>query len=225
LRDEVESLGQRLDDLTVKAASEHDLSSLRIAIEKVSARIAQGPDLKPLADLDRRLTEMTNKLEHRLANHVGGQIGAADLDKRIATAVRQNQIPPPWTVIERKLTGISDRLANTEMELQHIATHEKWILQLYKGLEEALDWSRNVAEDAASRMANHLVQEWSRSADPAKTSAAAEAVSAMSASPASTFSGRAFERSASSRTSLSAPWTAEPRTIAGALSSPPGRAR
>jgi hypothetical protein len=139
--------------------------------------------------------------------------------------MRQNQVPPPWTVIERKLTGISDRLANTEMQLQHIATHEKWILQLYKGLEETLDWSRNMAEDAANRMATHLVQKWFSKADPAMISAEAGAVSDMSASPVSTFSSRAFERSAISRLSLSAPRTAEPSTIARALSSPVGKPR
>lgn len=171
LRHEVESLGQRVDDLTVNAASEHELGSLRVAIEQVAARVAQGPDLKPLANFDRRLTEMATKLEQRLANHVGGQIGPADLDKRIAAVMRQNQLSPPWSIIERKLSGISDRLANTEMELQYVATHEKWILQLYRNLEETLDWTRDVAEDAANRMADRLTQEWSSETDPATTSA------------------------------------------------------
>ena len=219
LRLEMESLGQRVDDLTVKAVSEHELDSLRVAIERLSARVAQGPDLKPLADFDRRLTEVTNKLEQRLAYHAGGQIGA-DLDKRIAAAMRQNQVSPPWTVIERKLTGISDRLANTETELQHIATHEKWILQLFKGLEESLDWSRNVAEDAANRMADHLEQEWTRKADPATTSTEARAVPTMSAAPVAAFTSRLSERITSSRLSLSRPWKAQSNTLAGAPSSP-----
>jgi hypothetical protein len=176
LRDDVESLGQRVDDLTVKAASEHDLSSLRVAIEKLSARIAQGPDLKPLADFDRRLTDFVNKLEQNRGNPIGRQIDAADLDKRIAVAMQQNQVSPPWTGIEHKLAGISDRLAITEMRLQHIATLEKWILQLYESLEQTLDWTRNVAEDAANRMANRLVQEWSSETGLTTTSAEVEAL-------------------------------------------------
>ncbi len=176
LRDEMEDLGQRVDDLTIKAASEHDLDSLRIAIEQLSARVAQRPDLKTLADLDRRLTEITNKLEQSCGNHVGNQIDAADLDKRIAAAMRQNQISPPWSVIERKFAGFSDRLANTEMHFEHVATLEKWIIQLYRNLEETLDWTRDVAEDAASRMESRLVEEWSSETNPAATSAEFEAL-------------------------------------------------
>jgi hypothetical protein len=176
LRNEMESLGQRVDDLTVKSASEHELDSLRAAIEKLSAQVAHGPDLKPLADFDRRLTEMANKLEQRLAIHGRGQIDAAELDKRIAAAMRPSQASPPWTAIERKLAVISGRLANTETRLQHIATHEKWILQLYRNLEETLDWTRNVAEEAANRMASQLVQEWSSEADPAATFAEVKAL-------------------------------------------------
>jgi hypothetical protein len=224
LRDEVESLGQRVVDLTVKAASEDEVDSLRLALERLSARVAQGPDLKLLSDFDRRLCEMTNKLEQRLTSH-GGQMGAADLDKRIAAAMRQNQISPPWNAVERKLAAISDRLANTETGLQHIATHETWILQLYRNLEEILDWSRNVAEDAANRMAHRLEQDWTRKTNPASTSLASDASSDRSASPAATFSSRTFERSASSRLSLSRSWAAEPGTIAGALPSPTARAR
>jgi hypothetical protein len=159
-----------------------------------------------------------------LATHGRGHIDAADLDKRIAAAMRQNQVSPPWTVIERKLTGISDRLANTETGLQHIATHEKWILQLYRNLEETLDWTRNVAEDAANRMANQLIQEWSRKADPA-TSAGIGTVSANSASPALASTSRGYERFASSRMSSSTPSRAEASSIAGTRASTAGRAR
>jgi localization factor PodJL len=174
LRDEMESLGQRVDDLTVKAASEHDIATLRSAIEDLAARVAHGPDLKPLADLDRRLTEVANRLEQSRGNHVGSQIDTADLDKRIAAAMRQNHISPPWTIIERKLAGLSDRLANTEMQLQYIGTLEKWILQLYRNLEETVDWTSHVAEDAANRMASRLVEKWSSETNPAATSAEAE---------------------------------------------------
>ena len=176
LRDEMESLGQRVDDLTVKSASEHDLGLLRDAIEQLSVRVAQGPDPKPLAELDRRLTEITGKLEQNRGNPAGSQIDAADIDRRIAAAMRQNQISPPWTVIERKLAGFSDRLAHTEWHVEHIATLEKWIIQLYKNLEETLDWTRNVAEDAADRMASRLMEEWPSETSPVTATAEFEAL-------------------------------------------------
>jgi localization factor PodJL len=181
LRDEVESLGQRVDDLTVKAASEHDLESLRVVIEQLSARIAQGPDLKPLADLDRRLTEITKRLEQGHGDHLGTQIAelekrVVDLDKRIADAMRQDQASPAWASLERQLAGVSNRLANTEKQLQHIARLEKWILQLYECMEQSLNWTRDVAEDAANRMASRLMQDWPGKAQPGAPSAELQAL-------------------------------------------------
>jgi localization factor PodJL len=165
LRAEMESLGQRVDDLKAEAASEHDLRSLRVVIEQLSARVAQGPDLRPLADLDRRLTDITKWLEQGRGDHVGNQIAELeqrvfDLDNRIAAAMRQDQSPQAWAGIEREFAGVSDRLANTEQQLQHIATLEQSIHQLYQSMEQSRNWARDVAEDAANRMASRLMQEW-----------------------------------------------------------------
>ena len=172
LRDEMESLGQRVDDLRAEAASEHDLRSLRVVIEQLSARVAQGPDLRPLADLDRRLTEITKWLEQGRGDQVGNQIAdleqrVFELDNRIADALRQDHAAQSWAGVEREFTGLSDRLANTEQQLQHIATLEQSIHQLYQSMEQSRNWARDVAEDAANRMATRLMQEW-----PANTPAA-----------------------------------------------------
>lgn len=172
LRAEMESLGQRVDDLKAEAASEHDLRSLRVVIEQLSARVAQGPDLRPLADLDRRLTDITKWLEQGRGDHVGNQIAELeqrvfDLDNRIAAAMRQDQSSQAWAGIEREFAGVSDRLANTEQQLQHIATLEQSIHQLHQSMEQSRNWARDVAEDAANRMASRLMQDW-----PGKTQAA-----------------------------------------------------
>ena len=172
LRDEMESLGQRVDDLRAEAASEHDLRSLRVVIEQLSARVAQGPDLRPLADLDRRLTEITKWLEQGRGDQVGNQIAdleqrVFELDNRIADALRQDHAAQSWAGVEREFTGLSDRLGNTEQQLQHIATLEQSIHQLYESMEQSRNWARDVAEDAANRMATRLMQEW-----PANTPAA-----------------------------------------------------
>ena len=172
LHAEMESLGQRVDDLKAEAATERDLRSLKVVIEQLSARVAQGPDLRPLADLDRRLTDITKWLEQGRGDHVGNQIAELeqrvfDLDNRIAAAMRQDQGQQSWAGIEREFAGVSDRLANTEQQLQHIATLEQSIHQLYQSMEQNRDWARDVAEDAANRMASRLMQDW-----PGKTQAA-----------------------------------------------------
>lgn len=172
LRAEMESLGQRMDDLRAEAASENDLRSLRVVIEQLSARVAQGPDLRPLADLDRRLTEITKWLEQGRGDHVGNQIAELeqrvfDLDNRIAQSLRQDQTAQAWAGIEREFAGVNDRLSHTEQQLQHIATLEQSINQLYQSMEQNRDWARNVAEDAANSMASRLMQDW-----PAKAQSA-----------------------------------------------------
>lgn len=165
LRAEMESLGQRVDDLKAEAASENDLRSLRVVIEQLSARIAQGPDLRPIADLDRRLTEITKWLEQGRGDHVGNQIAdleqrVFELDNRIAEAMRQDNASQAWAGVEREFAGLSERLGSTEQQLQHIQTLEQSIHQLYQSMEQNRDWARTVAEDAANRMASHLMQDW-----------------------------------------------------------------
>ena len=165
LRAEMESLGQRVDDLKAEAASEHDLRSLRVVIEQLSARVAQGPDLRPFADLDRRLTDITKWLEQGRGDQVGNQIAdleqrVFDLDNRIAASMQQDPPAQAWAGIEREFAGVSDRLANTEQQLQHIATLEQSIHQLYQSMEQSRNWARDVAEDAANRMASRLMQDW-----------------------------------------------------------------
>lgn len=175
LRAEMESLGQRVDDLKAEAASEHDLRSLRVVIEQLSARVAQGPDLRPLADLDRRLTEITKWLEQGRGDQVGNQIAdleqrVFDLDNRIAQAMQQDQSAQAWAGVEREFAGVSDRLANTEQQLQHIATLEQSIHQLYQSVEQSRSLASDMAEDAANRMASRLMQEWPARAEPTEPS-------------------------------------------------------
>jgi localization factor PodJL len=164
LRAEMEGLGQRVDDLRSEAASEHDLRSLRVVIEQLSARVAQGPDLRPLADLDRRLTEIAKWLEQGRGDHVGNQIAdleqrVFELDNRIAQAMRQDHAVQALAGVEREFAGLNDRLAATEQQLQHIATLEQSIHQLYRSMEQSRDWAREAAEDAAGRMASRLTEE------------------------------------------------------------------
>lgn len=181
LHSEMESLGQRVDDLKAEAASEHDLRSLRVVIEQLSARVAQGPDLRPLADLDRRLSEITKWLEQGRGDHVGNQIAELeqrvfDLDNRIAQAMRQDHAAQAWAGVEREFAGISGRLANTEQQLQHLTTLEQSMHQLYQSMEQNRDWAQGVAEEAANRMANRLMEDWPARAQAAGPSAELQAL-------------------------------------------------
>src|SRR5262249_41228297 len=138
-------------------------------IEQLSARVAQGPDLRPLADLDRRLTEITKWLEQGRGDQVGNQIAELeqrvfDLDNRIAQSMRQDHAAQALAAVEREFAGVNDRLAATEQQLQHIATLEQSIHQLYQSMEQGRHLAREVAEDAASRMASRLAEDWSATA-------------------------------------------------------------
>src|SRR4029078_3184109 len=126
--------------------------------------VAQGPDLRPLADLDRRLTEIAKWLEQGRGDHVGNQIAELEqrvfeLDNRIAQAMRQDHALQALAGVEREFAGLNDRLAATEQQLQHIATLEQSIHQLYQSMEQSRDWAREAAEDAAGRMASRLTEE------------------------------------------------------------------
>jgi localization factor PodJL len=165
LRVEMEGLDQRVDDLKSEVASEHDLRSLRVVIEQLSVRIAQGPDLRPLADLDRRLTEIARLLEQGRGDRVGDQIAdleqrVLELDNRIAQAMRHDHAVQALAGIEREFAGLNGRLAATEQQLQHIATLEQSIHQLYQSMEQSREGARETAEYATNRMANRLMEDW-----------------------------------------------------------------
>lgn len=135
LRGEIESLNQRIDDLKADAASERDLHSLRAAFEQLSTRVAQGPDLRPLADLDRRLADIASRVEQ----HQGAD-------------------PRALAALEGRIATMSDRIGKAEAQLGHLASLEQSINQLFDSLEQSRLWARDMAEDAASRMADKVMK-------------------------------------------------------------------
>jgi localization factor PodJL len=164
LHGEIESLNQRIDDLRADAASERDLHALKLAIEQLSARIAQGPDLRPLADMDRRLAELAQRLEQsRDYSGLGSQLGDIDsriyeLDQRLTALVQQGNDPQSLCGFEQHIASLSDRLGAAEQQFSHIATLERTIHQLFESIEQSRGWTQEIAEDAANRMADRLIQ-------------------------------------------------------------------
>ncbi len=63
LRGEVERLNARIDEAHDAQSNGGDVMALRAAVEQLSTRVAQGPDMRPLADMDRRILELTQQLE------------------------------------------------------------------------------------------------------------------------------------------------------------------
>ena len=76
--------------------------------------------------------------------------------------------------LERQITAVSERLGETEHQLAHLATLENSISQLFQSLEQNRTAAREIAEDAAGRMADRLLRthpQFTQAAAPAGPSA------------------------------------------------------
>ena len=162
LRAEIAGLGQRIEDVGGGAASGRDVDALRVAVEQISARMAQGPDMRPLADLDRRLVELNQCLEHNLANpRPSPQLGelerrVAELDHRLGEAVKQRGDGRAMTALAQQLDAVNERVARAESQLGHLDTIERAITQLFDGLDQSRTLAIKAAEDVASRATDRM---------------------------------------------------------------------
>jgi localization factor PodJL len=164
LRGDLGRLDQRIDDLKADAASDSDLQSVKVAMEQLSARVAQGPDLRPLTEMDRRLAEITRKLEQvQTQPRFEPQVNALerrvfDLDQRLAEAMLRQPEPRVIETLDRQVAAVADRIGRTEQQLSQLSTFENSINQLFKSLEQNRTAARDFAEEAATRMAENLLQ-------------------------------------------------------------------
>lgn len=156
LHGDVAGLARRLDDIKAGAASDRDVQSLRAAIEQLSARVAQGPDMRPLADMDKRLGDINRRLEQAAAaSRNEPQSGAleqriAELDHRLAEAIRLQGDQQSLHRLEDSIAAVSSRVDHTEQQLGHLETMEQAIRQLHDSLEQTRVSVRDAAEAAAS---------------------------------------------------------------------------
>ncbi len=163
LRDEIGSINRHIDQFGTGLASDDDVNALRVAMEQLSARVAQGPDMRPLADMDRRLAELTLQLES--AGQDDGhqpqfaelERRIADLDDRLGEAMRLNGDSQAVGHLEQQIAEIGERLGRTEQQLGTIETIEQAVHQLYQGLEENRAFASQMAEDAANRAAERVM--------------------------------------------------------------------
>jgi localization factor PodJL len=165
-RGEIEKLNARIDETGKGTASDRDVTALRVAVEQLSTRVAQGADPRPLVDMDRRLLDLTQKLEQTQAqtrempqlNELERRM--AELDHRLEHALNtQSPAPQQNDELVHHLAVVNDRLSKTEHQLSHLETIERAIAQLYDSIEQNRDWTKQVAEDAANRMGQQVMSQ------------------------------------------------------------------
>ncbi len=178
LRAEIGTLNQRIDEVRQASASERDMQALRVAVEQLSTRVAQGPDLRPMADMDRRLAEVTQRLE-QTQSRPNPQLSdlerrMTELDQRLGDAMRQRDDGQAMSALQQQIAAVDERVGRTEQQFSHLETIERAIGQLYESLEQNRKTIQDVAEDAASRMADRILKGRPHSAGPSPELAAME---------------------------------------------------
>ncbi len=163
LRGEIERLNRRIDETQVHAAGAGpDVLELRAAVEQLSTRVAQGPDMRPLADMDRRILDITQRLEQtQAATRAMPQF--AELENRIAeldykfSEAMAGRGSSHAAEIEERIAEVSERLSRTEQQLSSLETIERAVNQLFDTMEQQRKWTEEVAEGAANRVAQQIM--------------------------------------------------------------------
>ena len=165
VRDEIESLNQRFDDIKMEAASERDVEGLKLAVEQLATSAANGPDLTPLNAMEQRLSELTQRLDENVqTDHMAPQLDElenkiAHLDDQLKQAIESQDDAASFAALETQIAVIGDRLNSTEEKLGNLATIEQSISKLYNSFEENRAWTQEVADNAASRMAKEVLEQ------------------------------------------------------------------
>ena len=158
---EIDRLNARIDETSHAPAKDQDVSALRVAVEQLSTRVAQGQDPRPIAELDRRVLEIAKKVElaeaatRDLPQMTDLERRFAELDQRLQQSLH-NPSPQGQEQLVQKIAEVDDRLARTEHQLGHLETIERAITQLYDAIETNRKNTHDIAHEAASRMADQL---------------------------------------------------------------------
>ena len=164
LRNEIERLNARIDEAATAQASGGDVLALRAAVEQLSTRVAQGPDLRPLADMDRRIVDLTQRLERTQAETRSlpqfGEIERriTELDHKLNEAV-VGRSSAAAAELEDRLSEISGRVDRTEQQLNSLETIERAVNQLFDSIEQQKGWTEQVARQAADDAAHRMAQQ------------------------------------------------------------------
>ena len=191
IRGEIGGLARRVDEIKANSATERDLQSLRLSVEHLTTRVVQGPDSKPLAEMDRRLGDIGRRLD-QLAAATGGSAPVQDIEDRLAdlahrieSAMTGKPDANGLAVLEQNIAAVSERLGRTEDQLRHIETMEQAIRQLYGSLEQSRDRASHAAEEAASRTVERMLSSMPQSARSPELKALEDGLRAVRDSAAS----------------------------------------
>ncbi len=162
LRAEIAGVDARIDDARRGLASDQDVRALRQAVEQLSSRVQQNADSRPLVEMDRRIVELAQRL-HDQQQHLQAAPQVSDLDRRfeelelrLADALQSPGNNHANQALQQQIAQVSERMDRTEKQITHFETIERAITQLYEGLEQTRNSAKQVAEDAASRVAQQF---------------------------------------------------------------------
>lgn len=191
LKGEIGGLSRRVDEIKANSATERDLHALRLSVEHLTTRVVQGPDMKPLAEMDRRLGDLGRRLD-QLAAATGGSAPVkdiedrlADLGQRIESAMAGKPDTSGVALLQQNIAEVSERLGRTEDQLRHIETMEQAIRQLYGSLEQSRDRASQAAEETASRTVERMLSSMPQPARSPELKALEEGLRAVRDSAAS----------------------------------------
>ncbi len=167
VRADVDALNKRIDQSRQNPAADREVQTLRSAVEQLSTRVAQGPDMRPIADMDRRIAELAQRINEQQAVPLPA---FGDLDQRIneldqkldyalqAMGAHADQAGAGQALSEQ-LAAVGERMDRAEQQLSHLSTIERAISQLYDGLEQTRNNAQQVAEDAATQAAQRIMSQ------------------------------------------------------------------
>ena len=162
LQGDIAQLNSRIDEARKGLASDHDVRALRQAVEQLSTRVQQGADNRPLVEMDRRIVELAQRLHDQ--QHYVQQVPQmseleqrfGDLEQRLTDALQSPANSHAQVALQQQIAHVSERMDRTEKQISHFETIERAITQLYEGLEQTRNATKQVAEDAASRVAQQF---------------------------------------------------------------------
>jgi localization factor PodJL len=166
VRADVDALNKRIDQTRQNPAAERDVQTLKSAVEQLSTRVAQGPDLRPLADMDRRIAELAQRIHEQDAAPVAafGELDQriTELDQKLDYAMQSLSAQASAQAdqaLSEQLAAVGERMDRAEQQLSHLSTIERAISQLYDGLEQTRNNAQQVAEDAATQAAQRMLSQ------------------------------------------------------------------
>lgn len=172
VRSDVAGLARRFDEFRSASGGERDIQALQVALEQLSTRVAQGADMRPLAEMDKRLNDIGRRLEDVVhstrampqTGHIEKRL--AELDARMADALRQQGDARALPRLEDSIAALNERVGQTEAQLSNLQTMERAIRQLYESAEKSRESTSQMAEEAAGRAIERLMPQQAAGPSP-----------------------------------------------------------